>query len=322
MRRALPALGALLLLDPAAALADEGGVGFWIPGQFASFAASTTDPGWSVSLESFIAKGSNASGVVAAARGGTRVSGRTQVENIFFVQPGYTFETPVLAGQLYVSATFGYSWIDNKADSVLSRRNRRTEITTETNVDEVGWGLDDIAPMATLKWQFGSHNLMVYTTANVPTGYLNPNTLSTPGLGFWAVDGGLGYTRDGGKGWNSRSSPAPPTTSGPITGYQSGIDSHIDVGASWAVFDPFYIGAAAYLYQQLTGDQGAPADLGAHISRVAGVGPQAGWSFRAGGVEVDVNVRAYAEFAAENRPAGYAAWFTVTLSQAKPKADK
>jgi len=323
LRRALPALGALLLLDPAAALADEGGVGFWIPGQFASFSASTTDPGWSVQLESFIAKGSNASGVVAAGRGGTRVSGRTQVEDIFFVQPGYTFDTPVLAGQLYVGVTFGYSWIDNKADSVLSRRVKRTDITTETNVDEVGWGLDDLAPMATLKWQFGSHNLMVYTTANVPTGYYNPNTLSTPGLGFWAVDGGLGYTWDGGKGLEfSIVVGATYNFQSPITGYQSGIDSHIDVGASWAILDPFYIGAAGYFYQQLTGDQGAPPDLGAHISRVAGVGPQAGWSFRAGGVEVDVNVRAYAEFAAENRPAGYAAWFTVTLSQVKPKADK
>jgi len=28
--------------------------------------------------------------------------------------------------------------------------------------------------VATLKWQFGSHNLMVYTTANVPTGYYDP----------------------------------------------------------------------------------------------------------------------------------------------------
>ena len=323
MKRALLALGALLLLDPVAALADEGGVGFWIPGQFASFAASKTDSGWSVSLESFIAKGSNASGAVAAARGGTRVSGRTQVEDIFFLQPGYTFDTPVLGGQLYLSATFGYSWIDNKADSVLSRQNRRTTITTETNVDELGWGLDDIAPMATLKWQFGSHNLMVYTTANVPTGYYDPNTLSTPSLGFWAVDGGLGYTWDGGKGLEfSIVAGATYNFQNPTTGYQSGVDGHIDVGASWAILDPFYIGAAGYYYQQLTSDLYAPSDLGAHLSRVVGVGPQAGWSFNAGNVAVDVNVRAYAEFAAENRPAGYAAWFTVTLSQIKRKADK
>jgi len=327
------ALGAFLA--PVTALADEGGVGFWIPGQFASFAASQTDPGWSVGLNAFISKGTTPTGTFTAARGGTRVSGRTQVEDIFFVQPGYTFETPVFGGQLFVSATFGYSWINNQADSVVdrdvTRRVRRgksiidvtRDVQTDSNVNESGWGLDDISPMATLKWQFGSHNLMVYTTANVPTGYYDPTTLSTPGLGFWAIDGGLGYTYDGGKGLEfSITGGTTYNFQNPTTGYQSGVDGHIDVGASWAILDPFYIGAAGYYYQQLSSDLYAPADLGAHLSRVAGAGPQAGWSFRSGGVEVDVNVRGYAEFAAENRPGGYTAWFTVTIWQVKKKSDK
>ncbi len=86
------------------------------------------------------------------------------------------------------------------------------------------------------------------------------------------------------------------------------------------VADPFYIGAVGYFYNQITPDIGAPPDLGAHMSRVAGAGPQLGWSFRTRNVEVDVNVRAYGEFAAQNRPEGYSAWFTVTISQVKKKA--
>ena len=305
------------------ALADEGGASFWVPGQYASFAASKTDSGWSVDLQTYIAKGSQSSGAVAAARGGTRVSGRTQVLDIFYMTPGYTFDGDVLGGQLYVGATFGYAWADNKADSVLTRRVRRTEVTTETNIDEAGWGVADINPLSTLKWELGVHNLMVYATGNVPVGYYDPFSLSTPGLGIWAIDGGLGYTYDGGKGLEfSVVAGITYNFRNPTLDYQSGVDSHIDVGASWMVADPFYIGAAGYFYQQLTGDIGAPADLGAHISRVAGAGPQLGWSFRTGGVEVDVNVRAYAEFAAQNRPEGYAAWFTVTLSQIKKKSDK
>src|SRR5262249_32310268 len=161
----------------------------------------------------------------------------------------------------------------------------------ETNVDELGWGTVDLNPLATLKWNVGEHNFMVYATGNVPTGYFQTNTLSTPSLGFWAVDGGLGYTWDGGKGlefsvvagvtynfWNPYS-------------WQSGIDGHIDAAASWMVAEPFYVGVVGYVFKQLTGDVGAPTDLGDHLSRVVGLGPQVGWSFRTGKVEVDVNIR-------------------------------
>jgi hypothetical protein len=322
LRRALVfALGALIV--PVAALADEGGASFWVPGQYASFAASQTEPGWSVGFETYVSKGSTPGNTVGLARGGTRVSGRTQMLDTFYVAPGYTFESDVLGGQLYLGVTLGYSWIDNQAESVVSRRVRRSEVTTERNVQETGWGLVDINPLATLKWDLGVHNLMVYATGNVPTGYFDPNTMSTPGFGFGAIDGGLGYTWDGGKGLEfSIVAGVTYNFQNPTTAYRNGIDGHIDMGASWAIADPFYVGAVGYYFHQLTADEGAPPDLGAHMSRVAGAGPQVGWSFHAGGVEVDVNVRGYAEFAAQNRPQGYTAWFTVTLSQVKKKADK
>ncbi len=315
------ALGAMIA--PAGALADEGGASFWVPGQYASFAASQTDSGWSVGLETYISNGNTPSGTVAAARGGTRVSGRTQQLDTFYIAPGYTFESDVLGAQLYLGLTLGYSWIDNKVESVVSRRVRRTEETIERNIQESGWGLVDINPLATLKWQFDVHNLMVYATGNVPTGYFDPTSMSTPGFGFGAIDGGLGYTYDGGKGLEfSVVAGVTYNFQNPTTGYRNGIDGHIDLGTSWAVLDPFYIGAVGYYFHQLTADEGAPVELGAHMSRIAGAGPQVGWSFRTGSVEVDVNVRGYAEFAAQNRPQGYTAWFTVTLSQVKKKTDK
>ena len=324
------ALGALLV--PAAALADEGGVGFWIPGQYASFAASQTDPGWSVGLNSFISKGTTPTGTFTAARGGTRVSGRTQVEDIFFVQPGYTFETPVFSGQLFLSATFGYSWINNQADSVIdrdvTRRVRRgksiidvtRDVQTDSNVNESGWGLDDISPMATLKWQFGSHNLMVYTTANVPTGYYDPTTLSTPGLGFWAIDGGLGYTYDGGKGLEfSITAGTTYNFQNPTTGYQSGVDGHIDWGASVALGEKLYLGAVGYFYNQLGPDSGPGARLGAFQSKVTAVGPQIGYAIDLGVVHADLNLRSYKEFDAQNRPEGWNLWLTLSLSKFRPR---
>jgi hypothetical protein len=315
------ALGALMVASPAAA--DDGGASFWTPGQYASFAATQTDPGWSVGLETYLSKGSSPSGVVTDARNGIRVSGRVLTQAYEYVVPGYTFDGTVLGGQLYLGATFGYAWINNKADSVLEQRDRKSIVTIQTNIDELGWGTTDINPLATLKWNVGDHNFMVYATGNVPTGYYDKTVLGTPGLGFWAIDGGLGYTYDNDKGLEfSVVAGMTYNFEDPTTQYQSGVDGHIDVGASYLIADPFYVGAAGYLFHQLTPDVGAPADLGWHISKVAGAGPQLGWSWRSHGLEVDVNLRGYAEFAAQNRPEGYAAWFTVTLSQVKPKATK
>ena len=53
-RWAAPLLAAAsLLLASAPAAADEGGVSFWLPGQYASFAAVPGDPGWSLPLVYF-----------------------------------------------------------------------------------------------------------------------------------------------------------------------------------------------------------------------------------------------------------------------------
>jgi len=108
----------------------------------------------------------------------------------------------------------------------------------------------------------------------------------------------------------------------PTTQYQSGTDAHIDVGASWSFSDSLYVGVAGYFFNQLSPDTGGGALLGDFRSRVAGVGPQAGWSFRLGGIATDVSVRGYKEFAAQNRPEGWNVYFTLSLSRARRSGDK
>ncbi len=72
-----------------------------------------------------------------------------------------------------------------------------------------------------------------------------------------------------------------------------------------------------YYFQQVTGDSGTGAILGDFKSRVAGVGPQIGYLFPINDMQGYVNVKAYKEFAAENRPEGWNVWLTFQLS---PKA--
>jgi hypothetical protein len=68
-----------------------------------------------------------------------------------------------------------------------------------------------------------------------------------------------------------------------------------------------------YVYQQVTGDSGSGATLGAFKSRVVGIGPQVGDFFDAWDRKWYVNVKGYYEFAAEIRPDGWNVWLTLVI---------
>lgn len=95
-------IGALALagltLSGASARADQGGVSFWLPGQYASFAAVAPDPGWSLPVNFYTYSGS-----VGASRTlprGKLVAGglRGALDELFIV-PTYTLDTTVLGAR-------------------------------------------------------------------------------------------------------------------------------------------------------------------------------------------------------------------------------
>ena len=51
---------------------------------------------------------------------------------------------------------------------------------------------------------------------------------------------------------------------------------------------------------------------------MAAAGPQIGFIFPVGGMQGYLNLKAYKEFAAENRPEGWNAWVTFVISPAPP----
>jgi hypothetical protein len=103
--------------------------------------------------------------------------------------------------------------------------------------------------------------------------------------------------------------------------YQNGIDFHLDWGASHFLSKNLQIGMAGYYFQQLTGDSGPGATLGDFKGRVLGFGPQVGFLFPVGKEHQGyLNLKAYRDFAAENRPEGYTAWVTLAISPAAPEA--
>jgi hypothetical protein len=306
---------------PVAASADEFGGSVWLPGQYASFAAEPATPGFSLELVGYTGWGNQTTDSLT--RGGHLVSGATNSQQYVFATPGYSFKTPVLGAQLYLGVTVSIGWADSSVSAVQSVFSGRNFLDVGSSGGDTTFGLTDTYPTASLKWAFGAdqvHNVMAYVLGNIPTAVFDLNKFSGLGVGHYALDGGLAYTYDA----FDKGGPEFSITAGltynfitPSTAYQSGIDGHIDVAASYPIAKPFYVGAVGYFYNQLTDDIGAPPELGGYRSRVAGAGPQAGWRFLVGKVAVDVNLRGYAEFAAQNRTQGTNAWLTVSFSPAR-----
>jgi hypothetical protein len=157
---------------------------------------------------------------------------------------------------------------------------------------------------------------MVYGMGDVPVGDYNSVRLANLGLGHGAADAGAGYTYFDQKTGHEFSVVTGFTYNllNPSTGYQNGIDWHVDWGASQFVTKQLQLGAVGYFFQQIAPDIGAAAFLGANESRVAGIGPQIGYLFPVGNLQGYINLKGYWEFAAENRASGWNTWVTLSLS--------
>ena len=106
---------------------------------------------------------------------------------------------------------------------------------------------------------------MVYATGDIPVGAYNSTRLSNIGLGHGALDFGGGYTY-----FNPQNGLEFSAVSGltynfknPTTDYQSGVDWHLDWGASRFLSKQFSIGLVGYFYNQISGDSGAGNRVGA-----------------------------------------------------------
>jgi hypothetical protein len=318
---------------PNAALADAGGVSFWLPGMFGSLAAAPGQPGFGAAMI-YYHTSVDASGAAAASKQ-VEIGRFTRTANLnlnvsvegrgdlgLFV-PSYTFETPVFGGQLAVSVASIVGRLKTTLDGTLTASLGNLSTTRQGSLTDTIEGFGDLYPQATLKWNAGVHNYMTYITGDIPVGRYSPDNLSNLGIGHGAIDGGVGYTYfDPTKGHEfSVVTGLTYNFKNPDTDYRNGIDWHLDAAASQWLSKQFFVGVVGYAYQQLTADSGQPAILGDFKSRVFGIGPQVGYVFpAANGMQGFLGVKGYYEFEAENRPEGWNAWVTLAFSPAAKPA--
>jgi hypothetical protein len=323
---------AALLLCPQISRADEGGVSFWLPGQYASLAAAPQVPGWALGVV-YLHSNVAAFGGVAAAKEITtgRIPANVNVNlnlslsgqaDLVVLSPTYTFATPVLGGQLSVGAA---SWFGRSTGSIagtLTATAGPIVLTRSGMVEDSLTSYGDVVPTATLRWNQGVNNYMVYVTGDIPVGDYNSTRLANLGIGHGTVDAGGAYTYLNPATGNEFSATAGFTYNfkNPDTQYRNGIDFHFDWGAAHFVSKQVFIGVAGYAYQQITDDSGQNPVLGGFRSRVLGVGPQLGYIFPVGDMQGFLGLKAYGEFDAANRPSGWNTWLTFAISPAAPTA--
>lgn len=292
--------------------ADESGASFWLMGSYASQAAVPGDPGPSLDI-TFYSAAANASGGASFARGGRIEIGLDTRSNYFMVTPSYTFETPVLGGHLGLGVT---ALMGNYSSTVSATLTAPSGASLSGSRSDSMTAFGDVFPTATLKWGRGVHNFMIYATANVPVGAYDVTRQATVGMGYWALDGGVGYTYFDEEKGHEFSAVLGFTYNfmNPHTAYQSGIDMHLELSVSQYLTERFLAGVAGYFYNQITADSGPGATLGPFMSRVAGVGPQLSYDLTLGGRPSSLSARGYYEFAAQNRPQGWTAWLTLVVA--------
>jgi hypothetical protein len=297
---------ALSAWSGSAALADEGGISFWLPGQYGSFAAVAPAPGWSVPLVFYNYGGSAGSGVTLS-RGHLLTTGLSGSFDGLFIVPTYTPDTTVLGARPNFSIAFAPSYSAASANVGLGQNSA-------SRSDSL-FGASDLYPTAQLYWNAGVDKFMTYLAGDIPVGSYNPNQLANIGIGHGVIDAGGAYTY-----LNTKTGAEVSATLGftenfrnSSTDYRNGIDAHLDLGAAQFLSEQFFIGVVGYYYQQLTADSGQLALLGPNESRTRGVGPQIGYNLKLGDLSIYTNLRGYTEFDSFRRLQGHAIYATVSI---------
>jgi hypothetical protein len=312
--------------------ADEGGVGFWVPGFFGSLSAAPQVPGFSfanILYYSQVSAGGNVAFAKQVSTGNINVNFNGNLnanvhgsaEPLYLAGPGYTFATPVFGGQFNITVAIPYGRLQSSVDATITGRFGGPGFTVGRGLTETVSGFGDIGPMASLRWNFGVNNFMTYLTGNLTTGVYHTSSIANLGIGHNAIDAGGAYTYFDQKTGREFSAVLGFTYNfeNEHTNYQNGINMHLDWAASQFLTKQWQVGLVGYWYQQISCDSGSGNRLGCFESRVGGIGPQMGYI-----VPISkewqgyINVKGYGEFSAQNRPEGWNAWLTFVISPAAP----
>ena len=168
---------------------------------------------------------------------------------------------------------------------------------------------------AMLGWHAGKFHWNATVMVNAPAGDYRNGELANLAFHRWATDLSGALTWFDPETGIDLSGVAGVTFNGanPATDYRTGTEFHLEWAASKALTSALSAGVIGYHYQQLTGDSGAGAQLGAYKGRVTALGGTLAYNFAVGRTPVSTRIKVLREFAAENRARGTVGLLTVSL---------
>ena len=136
--------------------------------------------------------------------------------------------------------------------------------TRSDSINSSVTGFGDLYPQATLRWNNGVNNFMIYGTGDIPVGAYQSTRLANLGIGHGAADGGAGYTYLNPATGHEFSAVAGLTNNleNSFTNYQNGVDFHLDWAASQFLSKQVFVGPVGYVYDQLSCDSGSGDRVG------------------------------------------------------------
>ena len=134
------------------------------------------------------------------------------------------------------------------ADATLTAALGPLGFATSAGRTDTTTGFGDPLLLASLRWNFGVHNVMTYITGNIPIGAYDPNRLANLGIGHAAIDGGAGYTYFNPQTGHEFSAVGGLTYNfeNPDTDYKNGVDFHLDMAASQFLSKQLLVGVVGY----------------------------------------------------------------------------
>jgi len=293
------------------AAAEEGGSGHYLPGSMASFIDSVAPK------ESFAIRGNliNYKGSVDKSQplpiaGLTAVGAEAKSWGVGLT--GF-WRPPVEIGEGWsyaMSATLPLVTIEVAANVSAQGLTVRRSSTTS--------GLGDLVliPLMLNQTISPDFNINYRLTAYAPTGNYQVGRLSNTGKNFWTIEPTVGFMYFGQK--NGREAAvyvgADFNKENPDTRYKSGTQFHID--STFAQHFPWQgglagVGLSAYYYEQISGDSGAGATLGAFKGKTVGFGPVASFIAKVDGHDLLAEFKWLHETGTQNRLKGDTVWLKV-----------
>jgi hypothetical protein len=196
--------------------------------------------------------------------------------------------------------------------------------TAGTSITESRFDVGDFYMQSFIGWHKDDFHWQLGVLGVGPSGSYKQTSFSNVSLNRPALDAFGAFTWLSSTTGQELSAKAGVTFNGTntINDYRTGNEFHLEWAAMQHFSPSLAVGLVGYYYDQISGDSGRGAKLGAFEGRVAALGGEVDVNFKLGELPVSSKFRVYREFAAENRFEGTVGILTLAVPLSVPSAQQ